>query len=361
MQLITVQKRLQALELALRQKIDFTTLLQEIIDQISVLKAEAEAAGEEDLAGIIGQVSAYFDTVSEGRLALNAEGLAIIRDFVLIFKDAIGDAAPGVSPLDKKQLVAWNSRYQALMARMEPVYEEFEPESEPPEVVEEEPAAEEEPVVEKEPAVEMSPVAETPLSAEYEPPVSEEEDEVEEEAAPVNEAPAKPREVPVEIGNQKESFVEFRAAENDESEPDEEELPSDYPSADIDERDVAISDNEFESVREHMVYDEPRPEFIAPEEMEELERDEEISEEAIVDRKPAELYQSPVQLEEIQLLKRKIMELHEKQEKLSSKVTGMLGDIKAAMTEPAGEEGASVEDMSIDELEDIIFIGRKKG
>lgn len=385
MRLIRLQKRLQALELTLRQKADFTSLLQEIIDQIAILKKEAAAADEEELAGVIGQVSAYFDTVSEGRLAFNAEGLGVIRDFVLIFKDAIGDAAPGVGSLDKQQLRAWNARYQALMAQMEPIYEKIIPEPVTEEV------AEPEPVTEK-------------VVDDYTPSTDEAEDDTEkDEPIPVTQLSDDSLNAGIEIGNQKESFIAFRAAEDSVGQWDEEDIiegsqpqepeeaspvqatdtdgiPLYDPSADMGGRDDVISDEEIRSVREFIERDEPEsefvepevkavdgpePEFIAPEaEPEEKapEPVEVVQEKPAPDMKPDQSFQSSIQLEEIQELKQKIFELHEKQEILSSKVSGMLGDIEVAKSEPDQQDAAAPdEDLSVEDLEDIIFIGRRKG
>ena len=213
----------------------------------------------------------------------------------------------------------------------------------------------------------------------------EKESDQEEDVLRITDFPEGELKVAPEIGNQKESFVAFRAdddsteqieeediigADEIEEEPvpletsAEDDIPFYDPSADRANRDVVISDEEIKSVREYIEREEPRPEFIVPEEKPEGTEPESV--EAVYERpapvaQPDEPYQLPVQLEEIQELKKKIFELHEKQEILSSKVTGMLGDIKAAIDGPAKQETAPVEELSTDELEDIIFIGRKKG
>ncbi len=413
MQLISLQKKLQALELSLKQRTDFTVLLQEITDRVSMLRKEAAAADEEELAEVIGQISAYFDTVSEGRLALNAEGLGVIRDCIVIFKDAIGDAAPGVGSLNRQQLRIWNARYQALMAQMEPIFEEIIPEP----VTED--GAEPEPVAEK-------------TDGDYIPSIHKTEDDTEKDkTVPLRRSSDDSLNAGIEIGNQKESFVAFRAAEGSVERRDDEDvieasapqepeeaspvratdadgIPLYDPSAHMGGRDVVISDEEIRSVREFIERDEPEaesiepdaevaeepepefvepdveaaeepepepkfiepdveptPQFISPAEEPEVEAPEPveiIQERPLFRRKSDRSFQSSIQLEEIQKLKQKIFELQEKQEMLSSTVNDMLGDIKAAKSEPGQREVAEPdEDLSVEDLEDIIFIGRKKG
>jgi hypothetical protein len=377
MQLISLQKRLQELELALRQKIDFTELLQEIIEQVSLLKAEAEAAKEEELAGIIGQVSAYFDTVSEGRLALKADGLAIIRDFVFIFKDAIGAAAPGVSPPDTQQLKAWNARYQTLMAQMEPIYEDVT-----------------QPLVKKDHMeVSEEPREEAPAYGDAEPEASDKEEDEEDSVDKrkgvlyITDFPEGELEAAPEIGNQKESFVAFRSEEDIAGQTDEgdvidadeieempepvtvevsadDEIPLYDPSEDMANRDVTISDEEIKSVREYIERDEARPEIIVPEEVPEEWKPahaEIVRREPRPAAKPGEYLRAPVHPDEIEELKKQIIELTQKQEELKAQMSGMMGNIKAAMEDSAEEDVAPVEDLDADDLEDIIFIGRKKG
>jgi hypothetical protein len=398
-QLIGLQRQLQALELDLRQKNDFTVLLQEILDQISVLRAEAERADEQDLAGVIGQVSAYFDTVSDGRLELNAEGLTVIRDFVLIFKDAIGDAAPGVSHLDKKQLRAWTMRYQALMAGMQPVYEEVVEDREDDEfenrmiLAENTRTHEEEASAEGIAVTEKMSAADQPFSSELEI----DERRTEEETEPLSEPSSAEQEAALDIDYQRESFVAFHDAQETGDTPDEieateleedeepivvppvdtpveEEIPFYDPSADRANRDITISDAEIKSVREYIERGESKPDVLSPPSRTDVYQPERIGMEPETDgadeQRPDEPSRSSIQREEIERLKQKIFELHQKQDMLSSTVNGMIGDIKAAMNESSSRtkeqpdeqpEDASVEDLSIDDLEDIIFIGRNKG
>ena len=54
--------------------------------------------------------------------------------------------------------------------------------------------------------------------------------------------------------------------------------------------------------------------------------------------------------------------MHEKQESLSSKMTDLLGGFKKAVRADADrQEPVPFEKLDIDDLEDIIFIGRGKG
>ena len=79
-------------------------------------------------------------------------------------------------------------------------------------------------------------------------------------------------------------------------------------------------------------------------------------------RQEKERFKSPVELEEVERLKSKLLELHEKQEKLSTRMTGILGDFKEVVKRTdVKPRPPAPEELSVEDLEDLIFIGRKKG
>lgn len=369
MLLITIQKSLKSIELALRQKIDFTWLMQKTAGQMSVLKLEAETVKEEELAGVAGQVKAYFETVSEGRLDFNEEGLSVISDFVNIFKDAMGDPVSGPGSLDRERLEEWDSRYQALMAQMKPGYEdtllerdkagEAESFDEPDlSVAGEEAAASEE-------GKEAQYVETAPVGEPEEEEITISYQEAIEDDAPVD-SPA--GEIIFDVSDKvdPEASGEVAGDLTDTIEsPHEEEIPLYDPSEEIHVRDVVIPDAEIKSAREYVELGEFRPEF---EESEESPDETEAESAAIgseeISPEPARVKPdwSPVQLQEVERLKEKLFELHEKQESLSSKMTDLLGGFnKAVRADADRQEPVSFEKLDIDDLEDIIFIGRGKG
>lgn len=353
MQLITLHKNLQSMELASRQGIDCSPLLQKASGQITLLKREAEKAGEEELAQGAGQLLAYLDTVSEGRLDLDEEGVKVIRDFIIIFKEAMGDAAPGLRALDNERLDAWDSRYQSLMARMKPIKEEIEIseldiEATAPEAEEaigagvgEEDSIHE--VVETREEVQEEPAEEMPSVAA---PADEE---------VVQESDQKPVEEQVEVPADEPLAAEV-------STPDK--PPIYEPSEELQVGDVVISDAEVKSARELMELGERKPEMagisdeaetstVGPFDSRRSDKD---------DGEDGVSVKSPVQLEEVERLKKKLLELHEKQEMLSSRMSGILGGLKKVVkSEQKPPEPTSVDDMELEQLEEIIFAGRKKG
>jgi len=371
MHLINIQKSLRSMDLAMRQQIDFTWLVQKVTGQISLLKLEAETIGEEELAAVAGQVEAYFETVSEGRLDLDEEGLTVIHDFVDIFKGTIGDAVSKVGALDTERLQQWSSHYQALMARMKPGYdgELGKPE-------------------------EASSLDEAELFEEPEPPVDEQlaafdSIDVEyAEPAPLEEAPEVIHGGMPEQALEEEPGPEFEAApEFDEAtaeddadfaigvesvdqmeEPEpraDDEIPLYDPADEIHIRDVVISDAEIKSAREYMELGKSRPKLRESEEEGEVPEVEPILRdyfEPATGQEHAPAPKSPVELQEVERLKAKLSELHEKQEMLSTKMTSILGDYKKVVQSEVGrQERPSIEDLEIEDLEDIIFIGREKG
>ncbi len=362
--LITLQKTLQSVDLAVRQGIDYTWLVQKAASQVSLLKLEAETVGEEELAQAAGQVLAYFETVSGERLDLDEEGVALIREFAIIFKDAIGDAVPGVRALDTRQLEQWNSRYQWLMARMKPIEVDVSPsETEEAEVEEEE-------VDDAAPAVEAIDEVRADGEVVVEE-TTEEEDEWALDESFGDKAPAAfPGEgdfiPPFDRERLVESTERERSDESDVSEPDSmEELAAYDPADEFQARDVVIPDAEIKSARESIEAGEPRPEFAERKEepVTPTTRPPEPQRARPVPRRDEEQpVKSPVQLEEVERLKEKLLELHEKQEMLSSRMSGILGDFKKVVRgEHESHEPVSVEEFDIEDLEDLIFIGRKKG
>ncbi|RJP26006.1 MAG: hypothetical protein C4520_01340 [Candidatus Abyssobacteria bacterium SURF_5] len=375
MHLITLQKNLQSIELALQQQIECNWLLQKAKTIVSALRGEAEKAEEEELAQGSGQVLAYLDTVLDGRLDFDEEGVSVIKDFVIIFKDALGDAAPGIRMLNVNELEEWNGRYQRLMARMKPVEENSASEVEGP------PGFDEQPVS----IIEIDNIFETAglIDGQQYPGASEErQDEAEflgtsEQSAPLRIDPIHADENLIEADSAP-SVEETEAVPPIESETDAEVIPfrpheavppvEEPPEIEIevipigaDEaniKDVIIPDAEMKSARELLESDQPPP---PPPQLDPPKR-------TAVEKigGPAGNGQSgvktPVQLEEVERLKRKLLQLHEKQEILSTKMSGMLGDLKKAVrTDQKPPAAVSIEKMDIDELEDLIFIGREKG
>jgi len=364
MHLILLQKTFQSMDLSLRQQIDSTWLVQKAASQVSLLRLEAETVGEEELAQAAGQVLTYFETINEGRLDLDAEGVAVVRDFALIFKDALGDAAPGVRALDEKQVEAWESRYQALMAHMRPMIEEEADLAEPEDVG---PGEEDEIALETSGAYAAGPVetdederVDDALDETYKPVHADSVDEDvaadypdEEEFAPVaDEAfPAEPEEIHEEAA--KEEIADLDPSETTSAE----DLPFYDPAEDVRARDVVIPDAEGRSARERMAMREPEPDLAAR--RQESEAPPSRVAPAGSDK---EAPKAPVQLEEVERLKEKLLQLHEKQEMLSSRMSGILGGLKKAVRgEDGRQEPPPVEDLDVDELEDLIFIGRRKG
>ncbi len=340
MHLITLQKSMQSLELAVEQGIDSTRLLQKARDSVSDLRQEAASTGNEDLLEGSAQILAYLDTVGEGRLDLNDEGVHSILDFVSIFKDALGDAAPGIKMLSEKRLAEWNEGYQLLMARMKPISEE-------------EPACEE-------PQDEAAEVSSSFLL---------------DEAA---EGPSEDLGVLVqdtkEIGQDAEGITAEKAEAVNSGEaavPDDEVVLAEEhepeglfepaePAEALDIHDVKIPDSETVSAREaieagHLQASDHGNDFISS-------NGKALTPLEFRPKRNGDNPKTPVQLEEVERLKKKLLELHEKQEMLSSKMSGILVDLKSnADSESEEREPVSLEEMGVNELEDLIFIGRKKG
>ncbi len=386
MHLITIQKSLKSMELAMRQQIDFSWLIQKVTGQIAVLKLEGETVGEEELAAVAGQVEAYFETVAEGRLDFDEKGLAVMLEFTNIYKDAFSDAVSGVHVVEPERLEGWNACYQALMAKMRSSYEE--PAMEVAEIVED--PAETPPMLELidddgiEPGLveEAALEPETDAIDEYAVSVTDVENvaggvDAEDLTDPEEETDADfasslledevdiPDEV-TEAQSQFESLDDFAA-------PDEDEIPLYDPSEEIHVRDVVISDAEIKTAREYMELGESKPQVSEPR-ADELRADEpaEIDDLSEADRlEPAAAGsappegkgdRSPVQLQEVERLKSKLSQLHEKQEMLSSKMSNILGDYNKAVRAKAGsQEHPSIEELDIEDIEDIIFIGRDRG
>lgn len=351
MHLITIQKSLQSLELALRQEIDSTWLVQKIAGQISVLKLEAETVGEDELSAATGQVLAYFETISESRLDLNADGVTMVREFVHIFKDAIGDAAPGVTVLNENLLRLWNSRYQTIMSKMRPIFEDGGAyEVEATEVAEssdvDHVASAEDDVIESAGGVERKETLSSRKSMEgIRNPVL---DALQREEASADH-------ISREDGVASLDDDRHEVAERKEAPVVESLSPYDR-GEDKDERDVVIPDEEFPRARESGKLEEKKvPEKGGF-------RQQVVPVSSVNGRETGGSEESAVELEEVERLKSKLFELHERQEMLSSKMSGILGGFeKAVKGEEPPEEPVSIEKLGIEELEDIIFIGRKKG
>lgn len=331
MHLINLRKNLQAVELAHRQGLDYKWLLQKARELVCALKGEAEAACDEDLAQGAGQILAYLDTVVEGRLDFDEDGLGLVIDFVLIFKEALGEAVPGIRSLDHAQLQDWNVRYQNLMARMKPIEQD---------VTSEEFS---EPSRESKSQFESAALAAEPAAPIQEDPAPE---IIEEETAVLEEDLAYSQPASPEAGPGEKVHHEVMAEA-----PTVDEAP---PSL----SDVVISDAETKSARELL---ESMAAVPDPGPVSSHERVREVDFMAAPERRNGNgPVKTPIQLEEVERLKKKLLQLHEKQEILSSKMSGILGDLKK--TQEQKEQGAvSVEKLEIEELEDLIFIGRKKG
>jgi chemotaxis protein histidine kinase CheA len=411
MHLITIQKSLRSLELSMRQKIDFSWLVQKITGQLAILKLEAETVDEEELAAVAGQVEAYFETVAEGRLDFDEKGLAVMLEFTNIYKNALGDTVSDQPDFHQKRLEGWNESYQALMANMRPSFEEapaqteevpmegtsakvheirdeeLEPFDEQLEETYETPSAleltdaetglefagyESDMYAAEEPATldldedtdEIGALAEfieqiseepaaTPsdFPMEDEIPEEEPEDIVEEPSPVVFETPADfASSLPEDEIDAIDNFGDFDIQDEGESES-EDEIPLYDPSDELQVRDVVISDAEIKSAREYMELGEDRPKVREP-----------VAADSPPPHEHDVIEKSPVQLEEVERLKSKLSELHEKQEMLSTKMSSILGDYKKAVqTEPVGRDLPAVEDLDLEDLEDIIFIGRDKG
>jgi len=360
MHLITIQKSLQSLELALRQEIDSTWLIQKIAGQISVLKLEAETVDEDELSAAAGQVLAYFETISEGRLYLNADGVTMVREFVHIFKDAIGDAAPGVNVLNENQLRSWNSRYQTIMSRMRPIFEDgIKYEAEVTEAAEstdvDHVASAEDDVIERAEEVDRKEIlsSQKPIEGIRNPVLDA---LLREKASADHISPREDDIASLDDADRHEVAERKERAEETAKAPVIESLSPYDRGKDKDERDVVIPDEEFPRARESGELEETKV----------SEKDsfhqQVVPVRPMNDRETGTSEESPVELEEVERLKSKLFELHERQEVLSSKMSGILGGLeKAVKGEEPSEEPVSIEKLGIEELEDIIFIGRKKG
>jgi chemotaxis protein histidine kinase CheA len=378
MHLINIQKSLKSIALAMRQQIDFTWLVQKAKGHASLLKLEAETMGEEELAGVAGQVEAYFDTVSEGRLDLDEEGLTVILDFVIIYKRTIADAVSEMSPLNKERLDEWSSRYQALMARMEPSFEEALLGDKEDAFSEPEPLFEE-----PEPATDDAAyVLESDENEEIEEPsthVLVEADHADEpDAATEPTAEAPPgfiREAPEGLGEPgleeavEEEADPFEQMEEFEAPPDDE-LPIYDPSKEIRAHDAVISDAEIRTAREYMEIGKSRPELKEPERDGVSASDplsDDYSPPPLPDHKQEPSAEPHTELQEVEGLKARLSQVHEKHELLLSKMNTIVSGYKEAVQYEADEsklpcvEDLDTEDLDTEDLEDIIFIGRNRG
>ena len=385
MHLITIQKSLKSLELSMRQKIDFSWLVQKITGQMAMLKLEAETIDEEELAAVAGQVETYFETVAEGRLDFDEKGLAVMLEFTNIYKNVLGDTVSDEPTFHQKRLAGWNELYQTLMANMKPSYEETpakETQAEVYEIKEDEIEHIDEQIdeaYETSPVLELSDedaeievvdyessedIAEEPAILDLEGETAED-DYLSEESMP-EEEPEDIAEEPIPVASETpadfaSSLLEdevdamneidgFDVGDESESVP-EDEIPLYDPSEEIAVRDVVISDAEIKSAREYMELGEDRPKVREP-----------VAVNDSSSQGHDKIEKTPVQLEEVERLKSKLSELHEKQEMLSTKMSTILGDYKKAVQTEAGwQDSPSVEDLDLEDLEDIIFIGRNKG
>ena len=125
--LVTLQKSLSSLQLALEQDIDIVWLVQKVTGDISLIKLEASKTNEEKLTEVAGKVRAYFETIAEGRLELDAEGIEMISEFVRIFGDILGGRTSQADLSHINSLNSWDTQYQALMAKMKPIVGTDEP------------------------------------------------------------------------------------------------------------------------------------------------------------------------------------------------------------------------------------------
>lgn len=366
MHLINIQKSLKSMELAMRQQIDFSWLNQKITVQMAVVKREAETVKEEELAAVAGQVEAYFETVFEGRLDLDEEGLAVVLEFTNIFKDIFGDAVSATSSVDLERLDSWNTCYQSLMAKMRPSCEDAPLEA--PAIEDAEPEPSEKPAAdfkEARPIFELSDDAEdtepAPLrqAAEEAPDVAETPDLGREEAVAEEQIPSGFETSSDFAGASFEDNVD--AADDIAGVESPEEIPLYDPNEELRVRDDVISDAEIKSAREYMDVGKSKPKVRQTKQAGRAAKIEPPAR-GRAGRKRGKAEQSPVQLQEVERLKAKLTELHEKQEMLSSKMTNILGDYKKAVRTEAGrQDSPPTEDLGIKELEDIIFIGREKG
>ena len=181
--------------------------------------------------------------------------------------------------------------------------------------------------------------------------------------------------IPDEVAEAKSEPESFDYSEAlDQEEEVDDEIPFYDPSDEIDVRDVVISDAEIKSAREYMELGETKPKVSKPEVSRPI-ADEPVEfdspaqadqlEPAAAGTGPAEMRgdRPPVQLQEVERLKSKLSELHEKREALSSRMSNILSDRdkEAAYSEVDLQERPSIEELDIEDLEDIIFIGRNKG
>jgi hypothetical protein len=342
MHLINLQKSLQALELALRQDMELGGLLQKAREIVSALRLEAELIGEEELAQGAGQVLAYLETVLEGRLELDETGTGTVLDFVIFFKDALTDATLKVQAANSRELREWNERYQNLMARMKPIEEEIIAR----EVSEVQENKEELEAIE--PVLELSDADEeaNAVSVPGEEMQSAQEVVLEEQDADSTDA-------------QTAAGIAERVEEASQAEEVVEEVQLMESAPENMAADVVIPDAETKSARELLESLEP---LVSPASA--------LDQEIVIaggngfksKRNGDSPVRIPVQLEEVERLKKKLLQLHEKQEILSSKMSGILGDLKKNTSVDQQERrGLSIEKMDMAEIEDLIFIGRKKG
>ncbi|GAB4340910.1 MAG: hypothetical protein Kow0099_17160 [Candidatus Abyssubacteria bacterium] len=349
------------MHLALNQGIDTAWLVKKAAEQVSLLKQDSEALNEEELSQTAGQVLAYFETVSEARLELDRQGLSLVRDFIAIFKDAMGDAAPGVRALDTKKLDAWETSYQALMAQMKPIERpvpsddaEAEP-AEPTDVADFETAGVSQETLEDTEQVEEHTAA---VEMQDQPQLLQEEDV---ESTVGQDQAAKEESADLEQTRLETETV--ATGEQDLKEADDlEDIPLYDPAQHKRARDAVIQDAEVKSAREFIELGKPMP-HVAPRAGSAAPREpvRALPSSGKIGTEREKIAKSPVQLEEVERLKRKLLELHEKQEMLSSKMSGILGGIKKAVGDSSAQEEPSVETMDVEQLENIIFIGREKG
>jgi hypothetical protein len=353
MHLINLQKNLQAIELAFRQGLDYHGLVQKTKEIVSALKLEAEVACEEDLAQGAGQVLACLETILDNRLDLDEEGIGTIFDFVALFKDALGEAVPGIARLNHARLEEWNVRYQEFMSRMKPIEEDIA-QSEPQE--KDEPLAENLQAFESIEEIDEPAVSEAVLEERIHP-----EEEQEQESAAVEEEPADAISAQVESLD---TIADLDIADGQLPKDDEEELQVVESLPELDVQDIIISDTEKKSPKEMIESgetDSDSPPVFQKNGLFDLGQQPSERNGSSPFRNGESAVKTPVQLEEVERLKKKLLHLHEKQELLSSKMSGILGDLKKTAQEQKTPETVSVENLEIDDLEDLIFIGRKKG
>jgi hypothetical protein len=350
MHLINLQKNLQAIELAFRQGLDYQGLVQKTKVIVSALKMEAEVAGEEDLAQGAGQILACLETILDNRLDLDEEGIGTIFDFVVLFKDALGEAVPGIARLNHARLEEWNVRYQEFMSRMKPIKEDVGQQNTG------EPFVEDLHALESMEEIHEPAVPEAVLQEEVFP-----EEEQALESGAVEEEPADAISAQVESLDTPE---DRDVADVQSPEDDVEGLQVVESVSELNVQDIIISDAERKSARETLESgesDSASPPVFQKNGLFDLGQQPSERNGSSPFRNGESAVKTPVQLEEVERLKKKLLHLHEKQELLSSKMSGILGDLKKTAQEQKTPETVSVEDLDIDDLEDLIFIGRKKG